>query len=164
MAGAGQADAASPAQQELLDVYNFPPMYTIQRVPATRERQCEMWCGLLVDRCRAEKAWGLGLEAPVFDNKAINRKLSTAGARTVLQALVASGRGAWRAASPGAAAPSKQTAAPADYCWVFWQPLDHWAGLVYNKAQDEGNVGGVCTLYELTDDAAKDTPWEGMPE
>jgi len=33
---------------------------------------------------------------------------------------------------------------------VYWHTLEEWGDIIYNWAQENGFVGSVCTLFELT--------------
>lgn len=33
---------------------------------------------------------------------------------------------------------------------VYWHTLEEWGEIVYNWAQENGFIGSVCTLFELT--------------
>eukprot|EP01063_Lacrimia_lanifica_P040433 TRINITY_DN9155_c0_g1_i1.p2 TRINITY_DN9155_c0_g1~~TRINITY_DN9155_c0_g1_i1.p2 ORF type:complete len:173 (+),score=79.62 TRINITY_DN9155_c0_g1_i1:1056-1574(+) len=132
------------------EVYGFPPLFTLQEVTATRQKQCEMWHGILLAYARAKKAWDIGVQDAIFTNKAINRTLERSGARVVLGSLVSAGKAAFKKNSD-------------DQCWVLTRPLEDWAADVYQKAVNDAALGTVMTIFELTDDEAAGQSWEGMP-
>lgn len=43
---------------------------------------------------------------------------------------------------------------------VYWHTLEEWGEIIYNWAQENGFIGSVCTLYELTQ--GEDTAEQGM--
>nr|GEZ74208.1 vacuolar protein sorting-associated protein 25 [Tanacetum cinerariifolium] len=53
--------------------YNYPPYFTLQPVRETREKQIQLWKELILDYCRTQKIFVIGLEQdfPLFSNPAI---------------------------------------------------------------------------------------------
>jgi len=43
---------------------------------------------------------------------------------------------------------------------VYWHTLEEWGDIIYNWAQENGFVGSVCTLFELTQ--GEDTTEQGI--
>lgn len=43
---------------------------------------------------------------------------------------------------------------------IYWHTLEEWGEIIYNWAQENGFVGSVCTLFELTQ--GEDTTNQGM--
>lgn len=43
---------------------------------------------------------------------------------------------------------------------VYWHTLEEWGEIIYNWAQENGFIGSVCTLFELTQ--GEDTVNQGM--
>eukprot|EP01064_Diplonema_japonicum_P026570 TRINITY_DN38031_c0_g1_i1.p1 TRINITY_DN38031_c0_g1~~TRINITY_DN38031_c0_g1_i1.p1 ORF type:complete len:173 (+),score=31.88 TRINITY_DN38031_c0_g1_i1:42-560(+) len=129
----------------------FPPLYSLQPVADTKAKQCELWAGIILEKCQGKKQWAVEVEDEVFENKEIKRKMSAADAQVVLEQLVSDGKAVWIKGSK-------------TKCWVLWRPLDDWASDIYTLADEEGHIGSVCTIYELSEDSAKGRSWEGMPE
>eukprot|EP01059_Diplonema_ambulator_P006396 TRINITY_DN16113_c0_g1_i1.p1 TRINITY_DN16113_c0_g1~~TRINITY_DN16113_c0_g1_i1.p1 ORF type:complete len:184 (+),score=64.03 TRINITY_DN16113_c0_g1_i1:31-552(+) len=136
---------------KLPEIHAFPPMYTLQPVPETRAKQCELWTSLLLDYCKAQRQWALSVDDAVFANKGINRKMAAGDVQVVLGELVKGGHAEWVKGSK-------------TKCWVFWRTINEWATDIYTYANEEGHIGTVCTVYELSADGVQGKPWAGMPE
>jgi ESCRT-II complex subunit VPS25 len=81
--------------------FDLPPMYTMQPVPGTLQRQLSMWADILLDhaasgmdhnvadssRCSVLRLYSTS--SPIFANNTIQRALKPDDARNVLEALVA---------------------------------------------------------------------------
>ncbi|EGD81727.1 hypothetical protein PTSG_02438 [Salpingoeca rosetta] len=72
----------------------------------------------------------------LFNNKQLNRALSTDAIVTVLDFMQQSGHVEWKDASK-------------TECAVFWQSPKQWGGIIYKWAVDTGNTDTVCTFFEL---------------
>jgi ESCRT-II complex subunit VPS25 len=59
--------------------YSFPPFFTLQSMPETREKQLQMWCGLVTQWAEFNKVKeihvGKAKDLELFYNKEINRQL-----------------------------------------------------------------------------------------
>eukprot|EP01061_Rhynchopus_euleeides_P003292 TRINITY_DN12556_c0_g1_i1.p1 TRINITY_DN12556_c0_g1~~TRINITY_DN12556_c0_g1_i1.p1 ORF type:complete len:205 (+),score=69.91 TRINITY_DN12556_c0_g1_i1:443-1057(+) len=138
------------------DVYSFPPLFTLQRAPETREKQCEMWHSIVTGYCGSRKQYEISTGDGVFSNDTISRRLDADSARVILGSLVSTGKAVWQK--------NPATGQATDTCYIAPRPLLEYANELYQKVDDEGQVGSVMTLYELTQDQAQGTSWEGMPE
>ncbi|XP_015123747.1 vacuolar protein-sorting-associated protein 25 [Diachasma alloeum] len=121
--------------------YSFPPFFTLQPHSETKEKQLSAWTSLVLEFYKATKQSVLDVReihaTPLFNNAGIKRKLSADAVQLILDNLSKSGN-----ASP--LDKSKQR-------WlVYWHTLDEWGEIIYNWAQENGFVGSVCTLFELT--------------
>ncbi|XP_032528771.2 vacuolar protein-sorting-associated protein 25-like isoform X2 [Danaus plexippus] len=120
--------------------YNFPPFFTIQPHSETRSKQLQAWQELISEYLKATKQSTIDVResqnSPLFNNTAINRKLSPEAVLTVLEDMAKSGK-----------------AAPIDKSknvWeVYWHSLDEWGNMIYSWASSNGLNNTVCTLYEL---------------
>ncbi|KAL3619162.1 Vacuolar protein-sorting-associated protein 25 [Castilleja foliolosa] len=74
--------------------FNYPPYFTLQPVRDTREKQIQLWRELILDYCRTQKVFVVGLDEdfPLFSNPVIERSLSHEAREAFLSALVAEGR------------------------------------------------------------------------
>ena len=138
------------------DVYQFPPLFTLQRAAETREKQCEMWHSILCGYCSSRSQYELSTTDAVFTNTAIDRTLSPESARSVLGSLVNTGNAVWQK--------NPATGHNTDTCYIAPRPLTDYSKELYQKVSDEGQVGSVMTLYELTESQAEGTIWQGMPQ
>ncbi|KAK4747987.1 hypothetical protein SAY87_014573 [Trapa incisa] len=66
--------------------FNYPPYFTLQPVRDTREKQIQLWKDLILDYCKTQKIFIIGLEEefPLFSNHVIETLTScdTAGSLT----------------------------------------------------------------------------------
>eukprot|EP00934_Nitzschia_sp_Nitz4_P008912 Nitzschia sp. Nitz4//scaffold72_size95085//83385//84208//NITZ4_004771-RA/size95085-augustus-gene-0.67-mRNA-1//1//CDS//3329557408//8902//frame0 len=119
------------------DFYSFPPFFTIQPVLETREKQLTLWRDLIVQFHMQHKLKTLVVhECPLWTNHEISRSLSQEGITAVMQDLVAKGNGEWL--------DEAQT-----QCRVLWRKPDELATDIYQWAVQNGQIGSVCTMYEL---------------
>jgi len=121
--------------------FSFPPFFTLQPNTETRNRQLHAWSDLVLKFHRANRQFVLDVResgsSPLFHNADIKRTLSKDGVLFVLNSLAQSGH-----------------AEPIDkskFRWhIYWHTLDEWADLIYSWADQTGQVGSVCTLYEIS--------------
>ncbi|KAK1977126.1 ESCRT-II complex subunit [Colletotrichum cereale] len=86
----------------------------------------------------------------LFHNRALNKRLSLADAREVLDFMRKDGR---------AEAPPAAT----DVFWVYWRTPDEWAALVEAWIDETAQKGVVLTLYELTEgESTRGTEFHGL--
>lgn len=106
--------------------YSYPPMWSIQRTLATRNRQFERWSHLILSYCRHYRLWRLSiidaLESPLFHNSKLRKRLTIAEAKQVLD-WMAGDDGGKRAEWAGNG-PEKGTA------WMYWRRPEEWAEVV----------------------------------
>lgn len=142
--------------------YSFPPFFTRQTNLTTHHAQLTKWAALVLSYCRHHRLFKLSLSSAIsdplttstsdplsstttdttatdlFHNRALNRRLSLADAREVLDFLRRDGR----------AEPVDGNGA-GDVVWVYWRTPEEWAGLVEAWVDETAQRGGVLTLYEL---------------
>lgn len=121
--------------------YSFPPFFTLQPHSDTRAKQIAAWKSLLLEYFRVTKQAIVDIREvhsnPLFNNTAINRKLPSDVILLILEELMKSGN-----ATP--LDKSKQR-------WlVYWHTLEEWGEIIYTWVQENGLVGSVFTLFELT--------------
>uniref|UniRef100_A0A0D3A496 4-coumarate--CoA ligase n=1 Tax=Brassica oleracea var. oleracea TaxID=109376 RepID=A0A0D3A496_BRAOL len=60
---------------KLPQFFNYPPYFTLQPVRDTREKQIQLWKELILDFCKSQKVFLIGVEEdfPLFSNSAIDR-------------------------------------------------------------------------------------------
>lgn len=76
-------------------------------------------------------------ECPLWKNSEISRSLDADSVKTVLNDLVKHGQGEWLDEA-------HQTT-----CRILWRKPEELATDIYQWAKASGNIGSVCTLYEL---------------
>lgn len=142
--------------------YAFPPFFTRQTNLTTHHAQLTKWAALVLAYCRHHRLFKLSLSSAIsdplssttttdplstpdtatatdlFHNRALNRRLSLADAREVLDFLRRDGRAEPVDGSGGG-----------DVVWVYWRTPEEWAGLVEGWVDETAQRGGVLTLYEL---------------
>ncbi|CAH2051712.1 unnamed protein product [Thlaspi arvense] len=54
--------------------FNYPPYFTLQLVRDTREKQIQLWKELILDYCKTQKVFLIGVEEdfPLFSNSSID--------------------------------------------------------------------------------------------
>lgn len=121
--------------------YNFPPFFTIQPNSDTRAKQIDAWKNILLSYYKHHKLYRLDIvEAQtdvLFNNKAINRKLSLEGIIQILNSLESTGHVEW------------DNIKEKRRCYLMWRTPDEWADMIYNWVSANGMTDTVCTLFEL---------------
>ncbi|KAG5175912.1 ESCRT-II complex subunit-domain-containing protein [Tribonema minus] len=143
----GEADFQVP------EFYSFPPFFTLQPVLATREKQLKLWCDMVLAYHKARKAYAFAWrDWPLWENRAINRRLDEAGAQAVVAELVRTGHAEWQ--------DSGKTSLS-----LFWDTPADTAARLYEWARSTGLVGSVVTVYELHQgEDTRETQFHGMEE
>lgn len=134
---------------------SFSSRNRIQVHAKTREQQLKTWAELLLKYQKSIKQANLNVNddsSPLFHNESLNRRLSPDGRLLILEQLEI---------TQHAAALDKKRSQ-----WeIYWYTLDEWANLVYKWAADNGMVGSVCTLFEITNgDDSVDQEFHGLDE
>jgi ESCRT-II complex subunit VPS25 len=127
--------------------YFFPPFFTRQTNLTTHHAQLTKWSALVLSYCRHHRIFKLPLSSSptvgedLFHNQKLNRRLSLADAREVIDFLRKDGRAEY--VSGG----DKE----GDVVWIYWRTPEEWASLVEAWVEETGQKGSVLTLYELTE-------------
>ncbi|KAK4036671.1 hypothetical protein OUZ56_028714 [Daphnia magna] len=132
--------------------YDFPPFFTLQPNLDTQKKQLEAWRKLVIDYCHHNKIFVLDVQEsiPLFQNKTIDRQLSSEGIKRVLEILQENNQIEWCDKS------KKQ-------CFVYWKTPQEWGNLIYCYIIDKGMTNTVCTFYELTEgDDVKNEEFAGL--
>ncbi|OIT04955.1 PREDICTED: vacuolar protein sorting-associated protein 25-like [Nicotiana attenuata] len=123
---------------KLPNFFHYPPYFTLQPVRETREKQIQLWKELIIDFCRTQKVFVIGLEEhfPLFSNPAIERSLSHEAREAFLSALVSDGRAEWM---------------DKDHrkCLILWHRIQDWADLIVNFVKEYGLDDSVMTVEEI---------------
>ncbi|KAK1564132.1 ESCRT-II complex subunit [Colletotrichum navitas] len=86
----------------------------------------------------------------LFHNRALNKRLSLADAREVLEFMRKEGR-------------AEALPAGTDVFWVYWRTPDEWAAFVEGWIDETAQKGVVLTLYELTEgESTRGTEFHGL--
>ncbi|GFP79317.1 vacuolar protein sorting-associated protein 25 [Phtheirospermum japonicum] len=107
-------------------------------VKDTREKQIQLWRELILDYCRTQKVFVVGLDEdfPLFSNPAIERSLSHEAREAFLSALVAEGRAEWLDKNHRK-------------CLILWHRIQDWADLIIRFVKDNGLEDSVMTVEEI---------------
>ncbi|KAK4422494.1 Vacuolar protein sorting-associated protein 25 [Sesamum alatum] len=118
--------------------FNYPPYFTLQPVRETREKQIQLWKELILDYCRTQKIFVVGLDEdfPLFSNPVIERSLSHEAREAFLSALISEGRAEWLDKSH-------------KKCLILWHRIQDWADLIISFVKDNGLEDGVMTVEEI---------------
>lgn len=145
---------AAVSSYALPDMYSFPPFFTLQIVDETREKQLVAWRDLIVGWHAANKESMLVVaDWPLWENTAIQRKMSPEGITAVMDFLVKSGYGEWEETEEATRTRAR--------CRVFWKSVADWGALIYDYARSHGLIGDakVYTVYDIH----SDDEWAGQP-
>ncbi|KAL2234633.1 UNVERIFIED_CONTAM: Vacuolar protein sorting-associated protein 25, partial [Sesamum indicum] len=112
-------DMQTLGEFKLPHFFNYPPYFTLQPVRDTREKQIQLWKELILDYCRTQKIFVVGLDEdfPLFSNPVIERSLSHEAREAFLSALVAEGRAEWLDKSH-------------KKILILWHSIKDWADLI----------------------------------
>ncbi|KAF5193622.1 Vacuolar protein sorting-associated protein [Thalictrum thalictroides] len=118
--------------------FNYPPYFTLQPVRDTREKQLQLWKELILDYCRTQKIFIIGLEEEfsLFTNPVIERSLSHEAKETFLSALVSEGRAEWIDKGH-------------KKCLILWLRIQDWADCILRFVKDNGLEDSVMTVEEI---------------
>lgn len=137
---------------KLPQFFNYPPYFTLQPVRDTRGKQVQLWKELIIDYCRAQKVFIIGLEEdfPLFSNPVIERSLSHEARGTFLSALVSDGRAEWIDKGHRK-------------CLILWHRIQDWADLILRFVVENGLESSVMTVEEIrTGIESRGTDLHGM--
>lgn len=123
---------------KLPQFFNYPPYFTLQPVRDTREKQVQLWKELILDYCRTQKIFVIGLEEefPLFSNQLIERSLSNEAREAFLLALVSEGRAEWLDRGHRK-------------CLILWHRIQDWADILLHFVRDNGFEDSVMTVEEI---------------
>lgn len=118
--------------------FSYPPYFTLQPVRETREKQTQLWKELIIDYCKSQKIFVIGLEEdfPLFSNPAIERSLSHEAKETFLSALVSDGRAEWMDKGHRK-------------CLILWHRIQDWAEIIVQFVKENGLEDSVMTVEEI---------------
>ncbi|KAH7658218.1 ESCRT-II complex Vps25 subunit protein [Dioscorea alata] len=118
--------------------FNYPPYFTLQPVRETREKQVQLWKELILDYCRNQKVFVVGLEEdfPLFSNPVIERSLSHEAKELFLSALVNEGRAEWMDKGH-------------KKCLILWMRIQDWADYIVNFVKENGFEDSVMTVEDI---------------
>ncbi|KAI0870934.1 ESCRT-II complex subunit-domain-containing protein [Hypoxylon argillaceum] len=145
--------ASSPGTFEFPREYHYPPFFTRQPNQSTRHSQQSKWASLVLAYCAHHRLYKLSLASPstadLFYNRRLDRRLSLADAREVLEFMRRDGRAEFVRAGAGAGGSSGDDS-EGDVAWIYWRTPEEWATLLEAWIDETAQKGAVLTLYELS--------------
>ncbi|KAK4463856.1 vacuolar protein-sorting-associated protein 25 [Cladorrhinum samala] len=145
-----------PAPFQFPREYSFPPFFTPQTNLTTHHAQQTKWAALVLAYCRHYRIFRLSISpspatassqsAPphdtsdLFHNKQLNRRLSPAHIRSVIDFLRKDGRAEYL-----------DPKGSGDVAYVYWQTPEEWAGIIESWVEGTAQKGSVLTVYELVE-------------
>ena len=107
------------------------------------------------DAAPASSGSGARTAEDLFHNKKLNRRLSLADAREVIEFMRKDGRAEYVGAATGGS----------DLVWIYWRTPEEWASLLEAWVDETGQKGVVLTLYELLEgDNSRDAEFHGLDQ
>ncbi|CAG8731657.1 9491_t:CDS:2 [Dentiscutata erythropus] len=80
-------------------IHNFPPFYTLQTQPTTRQTQITLWSEIILAYFMHHKLYRLelseSLNGELFNNKGINKRLKLGTLQCIIDAMVKQGTAEW---------------------------------------------------------------------
>ena len=134
-------------------IYSFPAFFTLQPNLTSRHAQLEHWSALILSYTRHHRIFRLSAlldpshaAFPLFHNASINRHLSTAAIRTVLEFM----------STHHHAEPTSRKPDDATEFYMYWRTPGQWADALAGWIDESAQHGVVFTLFELIegDDSA----------
>lgn len=108
--------------------YTYPPLWNIQPICATRERQFQRWSGIILAYCRHSRIWRLRpvemLDTPLFHNKKLRKWLSLQDVRDIIDWMTRE-EGLRRAEWVG-------TSSDRSVAYIYWRRPEEWAEIMSN--------------------------------
>ncbi|KEZ40356.1 ESCRT-II complex subunit [Scedosporium apiospermum] len=164
--------------------YHFPPFFTRQTNLTTHHAQLTKWSSLILSFCQHYRIHRLSLSqftttatsstatsssltssssaAPLetlFHNPTINRRLSTADIKDVIDFMRKQGR-VESYAPTGANGDGGK-----DVVWVYWRTPEEWAEIVERWVDETAQRGVVLTVYEITEgETCRGTEFYGLDQ
>ncbi|KAK0629196.1 ESCRT-II complex subunit-domain-containing protein [Bombardia bombarda] len=165
----------------------LPPFFTRQTNLTTHHAQLTKWASFVLAYCCHYRIFKLSLSGlsptttttstatsqttqattssaevssgaeELFYNRKLNKRLSHADAREVINFLRKDGRAEYVTGS------GSTSSEGSDLVWVYWRTPEEWAALIEAWVDETGQRGTVLTLYELTQgDATVGTEFHGL--
>ena len=108
--------------------YAYPPMWSVQRVVATRERQYRRWSDIILAYCRNARIWRFRLvemlDTPLFHNRELRKCLSLQEVRDIID---------WMTRDEGLKrAEWVSDGIDKSVAWIYWRRPDEWAEIILN--------------------------------
>lgn len=90
---AASMETPSGDRAALNDFRSFKPMYTLQPVKATREKQLKQWSNIVMKFCKDNKVSSINpADFSLFRNPTIDRNLSPEAVTAVVESMIKAGK------------------------------------------------------------------------
>jgi ESCRT-II complex subunit VPS25 len=155
--------------------YSFPPFFTRQTNLTTLHVQLTKWSALVLSYCAHYRIFKLSVSEAagttaststsastaqtqdqshadveeLFHNRRLNKRLSLADIREVIDFMRKDGRAEYVSSSNKVGGSGAAAGGP-DVVWIYWRTPGEWADLVERWVEETAQKGTVLTLYELT--------------
>ncbi|XP_019866543.1 vacuolar protein-sorting-associated protein 25 [Aethina tumida] len=133
--------------------YSFPPFFTLQPHPETREKQVAAWKSLILEYCKQNRMCIIDVreahQLPLFNNTTINRKLDSTVIVSILSELQKTG--------------NAEAIDKGKNRWeVYWHTREEWASIIYEYICNNGLQNTVMTLFEINQGDTQDEEFHGL--
>ena len=160
-------DAGSPELKKQYTPHSlaaFPPLYTLQPVAETREKQLDIWRKMIVEWAESTNTWSIDAgQIPLWENASISRRLSDAGIRAVILRLISTQNAAWEdeeEEEPGVGgADTADTVVSGRRLRIMWRTPAEVGSELIEFLRKNGMSGGIYTLFELQETFRPVDPW-----
>ncbi|KAK3995834.1 ESCRT-II complex subunit [Cladorrhinum sp. PSN332] len=127
--------------------HSFPPFFTPQTNLTTHHAQQTKWTALVLSYCRHHRIFKLSLSdslnSDLFSNSKLNRRVSPAHQRSIIDFLRKDGRAEYVVESKSPAGGG------GDIVYIYWRTPEEWAGIIESWVDETAQKGQVLTVYEL---------------
>ena len=147
---------------------SYPPLYTLQPVAETREKQLSIWVKMILEWAESTNTWSVDAgQIPLWENASISRRLSDAGIRSVIARLISTRNAAWEDDKGSDADPkdvaASTAAAPGTVSGrrlrLMWRSPAEVGSELIEFVRKTGMSGGIYTLFELQESFRRMDPW-----
>ncbi|KAM0055882.1 putative ESCRT-II complex, Vps25 subunit, winged helix-like DNA-binding domain superfamily [Helianthus debilis subsp. tardiflorus] len=121
---------------------NYPPYFTLQPMRETQQKQIQLWKELIINYCRMQKIFIIGLEEdfPLFSNPAIERSLNYDARAAFLSALVS----------------DEWTDNGHRRCLILWHRIQEWADIILRFVSNAATTL-CCSLQVVKDNGLEES-------
>jgi ESCRT-II complex subunit VPS25 len=117
----------------VMDFYDFPPFFTLQLNPSTRNRQLETWAGIIRDKYSGFYITK-GNTDELFDNERIKRRLDPNFISTLCDHLRVKGLGEW---------------VSDERFLVYKYSMSEWSDMIHNWAKKSGKINSIESVFGI---------------
>eukprot|EP00927_Polykrikos_kofoidii_P064476 TRINITY_DN59729_c0_g1_i1.p1 TRINITY_DN59729_c0_g1~~TRINITY_DN59729_c0_g1_i1.p1 ORF type:complete len:190 (+),score=31.78 TRINITY_DN59729_c0_g1_i1:129-698(+) len=152
------------ASFEFPPFYSLPPFFTLQPHAGVRAKQLTLWRQMLCSYCAHHRLFILDVsdagvsQQELFNNKGLQRQLSSEGVRALAEHVVAEGVAVWLSGDGGGSVTGSSR------LLILWRSANEWADLILKWAESTGRIGSVETIFSLSEgESTEDEAFHGAP-